>query len=135
MTIFECYLWEMPLTFPPTCVHAGFTRAGSKIPPMTRFLTTALVLLSLSAAPLAAAEEQACLTRHEQQAAVERGNAVSLAAAIKAARGHILGRQVVKAQLCQQAKGLVYVLTVLAHDGKVTHARVDAASGGMIDEL
>ena len=30
---------------------------------------------------------------------------------------------------------LVYVLTVLARDGRVTHARVEAASGSLIDEL
>src|SRR5262245_37424981 len=111
-------------------------RAGSRILPMTRLSTILVVLLSLSVAPApAAAEEHTCLTRGQQQAAVERGQAVSLSAAIKAAHGHARGRRVVKAQLCQEAKGLVYVLTVLAYDGKVTHARVDAASGGMIDEL
>lgn len=102
---------------------------------MARILTTAFVLLSVSASSLIAADEQPCLTRYQQQTAVERGEAVPLAAAIKAARGHARGRQVVKAQLCQEAKGLVYVLTVLARDGKVTHARVDAVNGGMMDEL
>ena len=36
---------------------------------------------------------------------------------------------VVKARLCRQEKGLVYVLTVLARNGKVMQARVDAADG------
>ena len=89
----------------------------------------ALLLLALSAPHLRAAEEQACLTRDQQQEAVSQGQAVSLAAAIKAARGHARGRQVVKAQLCQRSKGLVYVLTVLARDGKVTQATVDALTG------
>jgi uncharacterized membrane protein YkoI len=101
---------------------------------MPKGLTIA-ALLALSAMPASAAELQACLTRAEQQAAVDRGQAVPLASAIKAARGHSRGRQVVKAQLCHEAEKLVYVLTVLARDGKVTHARVDAVNGGMIDEL
>lgn len=102
---------------------------------MPRTLTTAILLLGLAASPLAAMEPQACLTRAEQQLAVSGGQAISLAAAIKAARAHSRVRQVVRAQLCREAKGLVYVLTVLARDGRVTHARVEAANGGLIDEL
>ena len=101
---------------------------------MRKVLTIA-ILLAFAASPAVAADLEACLTRAEQQAAVDHGQAVPLAAAIRAARGHSRGRQVVKAQLCHAAEKLVYVLTVLARDGKVTHARVDAASGGMIDEL
>ena len=98
-------------------------------------LATATLLLGLAASPLAAMEQNVCLTRAEQQAAVSGGQAVSLADAIKAARAHSLVRQVVRAQLCRETKGLVYVLTVLARDGRVTHARVEAANGGLIDEL
>lgn len=100
---------------------------------MRRALTAAVLLFTLSASPLVAAQEQGCLTRDEQQNAVTDGKAVPLASALKAVQGR--GRQVVRAQLCRAANGLVYVLTVLARDGKVTHARVDAASGGLIDEL
>ena len=101
---------------------------------MRKVLTIA-ALHAFVASHAPAADLQACLTRAEQQVAVDRGQAVPLATAIRAARGHSRGRQVVKAQLCQESEKLVYVLTVLARDGKVTHARVDAASGGMIDEL
>ena len=73
------------------------------------------------------------MTRDQQQTAVSDGKTVPLASALKAVQGR--GRQVVRAQLCHEAKGLVYVLTVLARDGKVTHARVDAASGELIDAL
>jgi len=97
---------------------------------MSRALATAIFLLALSASPLLAAEEQACLTREQQRAAVADGQAIPLAAAFKTVRGH--GR-VVGAQLCREPKGLVYVLTVLARDGKVTHARVEAAHGGLIN--
>ena len=102
---------------------------------MTYTLAITILLLSLAASPLAAADQHACLTRAEQQLAVNGGQAIPLAAAIKAVRAHSRARQVVRAQLCREPKGLVYVLTVLARDGRVTHARVEAASGGLIDEL
>jgi len=44
-----------------------------------------------------------------------------------------IGGDVVKAQLCRQERGLVYLLTVLAQSGKVTQARVDAADGQWLD--
>jgi uncharacterized membrane protein YkoI len=95
----------------------------------------AVVLLGLAAAPLAAADQQACLTRDERRAAVSGGQAVPLAAAIKAVRRGSQGRQVLRAELCREGKTLVYVLTVLARDGKVTHVKVEAATGGLIGEL
>ena len=101
---------------------------------MFRMLTIA-GLLALTATASLAADLQACLTRAEQRLAVDSGKAVRLSAAISAVRAHGRGRQVVKAQLCHAAEKLVYVLTVLARDGKVTHARVDAATGNVIDEL
>ncbi len=36
---------------------------------------------------------------------------------------------VVRARLCRGTDGLVYVLTVLAHDGKVARIAVDAMKG------
>jgi uncharacterized membrane protein YkoI len=45
----------------------------------------------------------------------------------------LLGGEVVRARLCRQERGLVYVLTVLAQDGKVTQARVDAADGQWLE--
>jgi uncharacterized membrane protein YkoI len=102
---------------------------------MPKSVTIALVLVSLTGSPLAAADEHPCLTRAEQRVAVSRGQAVPLAAAIKAARGHSRGRQVVKAQLCREPKGLVYVLTVLARDGKVARLTVDAVKGTLVGGL
>ena len=55
--------------------------------------------------------------------------AVPLGRAMRAVQARI-GGEVVGARLCrQEPKGLVYVLTVLARNGKVTQARVDAADG------
>jgi len=42
---------------------------------------------------------------------------------------------VVRARLCHGADGLVYVLTVLAHDGKVARIEVDAVKGTLIGGL
>ena len=42
---------------------------------------------------------------------------------------------VVRARLCHGAGGLVYVLTVLAHDGKVARIEVDAVKGTLIGGL
>ena len=77
-----------------------------------------------------------CLSKAEQRAALSGGQTVTLAAAIRSARGSVRGRgarEVVKARLCREQKGLVYLLTLLARDGKVTHTAVDATSGKVVD--
>jgi uncharacterized membrane protein YkoI len=43
------------------------------------------------------------------------------------------GAEVVRARLCHHGEDLVYVLTVLARDGKVTRTSVDAASGALVE--
>ena len=55
------------------------------------------------------------------------GKVVPLASAKRAVPAH--KGEVVRARLCQGPKGLVYLLTLLARDGKVTHVTVDASSG------
>ena len=39
------------------------------------------------------------------------------------------------ARLCRGSDGLVYVLTVLAHDGKVAQIVVDAVKGALVGGL
>lgn len=97
------------------------------------FATLALLIGSL--APAAAADA-ACLSRSEQRAVIAKGQAVPLAAAIRAAKATShgrTGREVVNAELCRRGKGLVYVLTVLAPNGKVSRSTVDAGSGRVVD--
>jgi uncharacterized membrane protein YkoI len=87
-------------------------------------------------APARAAEGRACLTKAEQRAALSSGQTVTLAVAIRSARGSVRGRgsrEVVRARLCHQDKGLVYLLTMLTRDGKVVHTAVDATSGKVVD--
>ena len=110
---------------------------------MNRTLAIAVLAAALAgiAAPeRAAADEQlACLSKSEQRAAISNGQAVPLATAIRSVRSvrasaHSRGsREVIKARLCREPKGLVYVLTVLSRDGKVTHTSVDATSGKVVE--
>ena len=101
-----------------------------------RVLTVMATLTALlAAAPAAAEEDRACLSKAEQKAALSTGQTVTLAAAIRSARGSVRGRgarEVVKARLCREEKGLVYLLTLLTRDGKVTHTAVDATSGKVV---
>jgi uncharacterized membrane protein YkoI len=94
-------------------------------------------LTSLSRPALAAPDDdQACLSKAEQRAALSNGQTVTLAAAIRSVRGSVRGRgtrEVVKARLCREHNGLVYLLTLLTRDGKVTHTAVDATSGKVVD--
>ena len=100
------------------------------------YLLLGLTLGGLAPVAAAAAERKACLTPQERNAAIAARKAVPLARAMRVVKARVAG-EVVKAQLCRQdggasagsAKGLVYVLTVLARNGKVTQARVDAADG------
>jgi uncharacterized membrane protein YkoI len=95
-----------------------------------------LIGLSVPAAAARAAEHHTCLSKAEQRAAIAHSRAVTLATAIRSVRGSVRGkggREVVRARLCRRPNGLVYVLTVLARNGKVTHATVDASSGKVVD--
>jgi hypothetical protein len=113
----------------------------------TTAMTRTLILLALAAmltgptflsAPALAAPDgdRACLNKAEQRAALSSGQTVTLAAAIRSARGSVRGRgsrEVVKARLCREQNGLVYLLTLLTRDGKVTRTAVDATSGKVVD--
>ena len=69
-----------------------------------------------------------CLNQKERHALVESGSVIRLAAALHALRNVAPGT-LVRARLCRRPEGLAYVLTLLAHDGKVTHLTIDAVKG------
>ena len=75
----------------------------------------------------------ACLNPKERRALVENGTVLRLAAAMHAVRTNAPGT-LVRARLCRRADGFAYVLTVLAHDGKVMHVAVDAVKGTPVGE-
>lgn len=99
---------------------------------VTRPLLLALALAGALPGVAAAAEHKPCLSPDERRAAISAHKAVPLARAMHVVKARVAG-EVVKARLCQQERGLVYVLTVLAQDGKVTQARVDAADGEWLE--
>jgi uncharacterized membrane protein YkoI len=74
----------------------------------------------------------ACLDQRERRA--EAGKFVPLVAAMRVARARMPGT-VVRARLCRGPDGLVYVLTVLARDGKVARITVDAVKGTLVGGL
>jgi len=74
-----------------------------------------------------------CLDQKERRAEATSGTVVRLATAIHAAKNRMPGT-VVQARLCRGQDGLVYVLTVLAHDGKEARIAVDAAKGTLVGE-
>jgi uncharacterized membrane protein YkoI len=102
-------------------------------------LSAAVLASFLAPEPAAADEQLACLSKSDQRAAITSGQAVPLAAAmhsvrsVRTAKRSRGSREVIKARLCREAKGLVYMLTVLSGDGKVTHTSVDATSGRVVD--
>ena len=99
-------------------------------------LAILILLGGLAAAPVQAADaphRASCLTKAEQRAAVASRRAMSLAQAIKLLRENRKYSEVVRARLCRHDQKLVYVLTLLARNGKVTRATVDAANGEPIN--
>jgi uncharacterized membrane protein YkoI len=95
--------------------------------PLRAAVVIAFLLVSACAGAAMAAELSGCLGKEQQRAALAAGRVISLSdakRAVDARKG-----EVVRAQLCQRQIGLVYLLTLLARDGKVTHLTVDAASG------
>ena len=72
-----------------------------------------------------------CLSQKERRSVVDSGAVLRLAAAVHAVRSHVQGT-LVRARLCRRPEGLVYLLTVLGHDGKVARITVDAAKGTLV---
>jgi len=109
---------------------------------IARATIAALAVLTLAAARAeeparpglsAAAPAHICLDQKERRAAIDSGKFVRLADAIHAAKRRMPGA-VVGARLCHGGEGLVYVLTVLARDGKVARLTVDAVKGTVVGQ-
>jgi uncharacterized membrane protein YkoI len=88
-------------------------------------------VLMAAAVPVAADEPPGCFSQEQRRAAIAVHQALPLARVVRTAKVH-LGGEIVRARLCGEGKGLVYVLTLLAHDGKVTRAKLDALSGAYL---
>ena len=118
-----------------------------------RFVVTALSIaaaLSMLAAAPASADDagqpphestlvaRTCLNQKERRAEAAAGRVVKFTVALHAAKSRMAGT-LVRARLCHGHNfgqtDLVYVLTVLAHDGKVARLTVDAAKGTLVGGL
>src|SRR5262249_1567616 len=97
-------------------------------------LACAVLTALLTPVAAAAAERPRCLSRAEQRAAIPAGGADAVAVAGRA-RGQGAGGELVRARLCHDANRLIYLLTVLARDGKVRRVTVDATNGTVISGL
>ncbi len=97
---------------------------------IVRGLATAIALAAFLSSALAD-EGPSCLSGKHRRAVIASGQVVPLATAIRSL--HVRRAEVVKARLCRGPKGFVYLLTLLARDGKVTHVTVDAASGKLAE--
>jgi uncharacterized membrane protein YkoI len=86
-----------------------------------------------AARPKHAGAAPTCLDQTERWAAEKTGRVINLAAAMRAAKKRMPGT-VVRARLCHGKNGLVYLLTVLARDGKVARLTVDATKGTVVGQ-
>jgi uncharacterized membrane protein YkoI len=94
--------------------------------PATLILASALMTAGL-ATPAQAADPGECLTPEQRRHVAASGKVVPLAKAIRASKAR--RHDVVNARLCKGPKGLVYLLTVVARDGKVLRVAIDAQTG------
>ena len=94
---------------------------------LQRTILTGILFLAAADAANAAAEH--CFTRAEQRAKTAAHAVVPLSRAMHAVRKH---GEVIHVRLCESDGHLVYLLTVLAHDGKVAEASVDAVNGAVL---
>jgi len=108
-----------------------------------RLVLAALLALMVAPATVSAEEadrtghvssEHVCLDQKERHAEIESGRLIRLSTAIHAAKTRMPGT-VIRVRLCHGRDGLVYVLTVLAHDGKVARIAVDAVKGTFVGGL
>jgi uncharacterized membrane protein YkoI len=107
-----------------------------------RFVVAGLAVFALSQASAdevsgpasTGAEAVHCLDQKERRAEGDTGHLVQLGTAMRVARNRMPGT-VVRARLCRNSDGLVYVLTVLAHDGKVARLTIDAVKGTLVGGL
>jgi uncharacterized membrane protein YkoI len=91
-------------------------------------MRTILVSLLVLGATAGADAADRCLTRNEQKAKAATHAVIPLSRAMRAVRPQ---GEIIRARLCEHDGRLVYLLTLLEHDGKVARAVIDAANGAV----
>src|SRR5262245_63085543 len=93
---------------------------------LIRTMLAGLLMLG-AAAPAAAADH--CFSRNEQKAQTAAHTVVPLSRAVRQVRPR---GELIRARLCERDGHLVYLVTLLAIDGKVAQASIDAESGTLL---
>lgn len=104
---------------------------GHEVTMVRRHLIHLIVLCLALLAKLASAqavETLSCLNDREVRSAVAQGRALTLAKIKRELEVTIEG-EILRVRLCERADRLVYMLTILHHDGKVRAMMVDAQTG------
>jgi|HubBroStandDraft_6_1064221.scaffolds.fasta_scaffold401147_2 uncharacterized membrane protein YkoI len=101
---------------------------------LRHLLIAALAAATLKPGLAEETEYHVCLSPDQQRVEIAGGHVVKLEVALRSLKGRRSG-DVINARLCRGAKGLVYMLTVLAKDGKVTHVTIDATTGSVVGML
>ena len=76
---------------------------------------------------------QACLSDSELRDEIAANRAIPQANALRAARSAVPAEPV-RARLCRHDGALVYIITALAKDGKVTRITLDAETGRVVGQ-
>jgi uncharacterized membrane protein YkoI len=72
-----------------------------------------------------------CLPMRQARDLVRSGDAIPLAAAMRAARDAAPG-EMIDGKLCRGGSGLQYIVTILGPEGRVVRVTVDAKSGSVL---
>lgn len=74
-----------------------------------------------------------CLSSEETQSAIRQRIAITPNAALKVARFHVPGGEALRARLCHHNDDMVYWVTVLGRDSKVTRVLIRALDGSVVE--
>lgn len=96
------------------------------------FVAAALAAATLTPSLADQMSRPVCLSKDQQRVEIASGQVVKLEVALRSVEDRRGRRDVINAHLCRGARGLVYMLTVLAGDGKVTRFTIDATNGTLI---
>jgi hypothetical protein len=75
------------------------------------------------------ARQGRCLSRQEQRARIAAHAAIPLGKAVRAIKGR---GDLLRARLCERRGRLLYLVTILGHNGKVQRLAIDARTGRLV---
>ena len=110
----------------------GLAAAQAQAPP-PQYAAPPAPAAAMQAGPHQAGPGEGCFNRQEQRGFVLQGRAIRLGFALRAIRAQD-GDELLRAELCRNSSGLVYVLTILSRSGKVSRAVVDARTGAVVKD-